>query len=1237
MTDDRITPPVAVQDRLWDNRNDPSYITAYDSMYGEGSANEYLDTRSNTPPSGVDTVIPEASASWLLENQNNAVSRKAFDNRYGVGASEQIIAASRPQTAEPEEPTRGYVKDLLIAPFAGVEDMINGIGALGDSIGDAVFGGTGRFVWGDGNGFRWVNHDEFLRLSELNGGAVTGTDFVPDAETVPGQIVQGITTFAVPYVGLAGKVGAGVQGANQIFRSFALGAAVDFTVWNPSDPNLSRTLNELGIPENVVTEMLATDPNDSEWLNRFRNATEGAIAGAVLETVMYGLRGFRAQSAGDTAAAASAHTAGRKTIERSIGEAKEAAEAAGRETAQTVRQVEQALEANQSNTAAVATKEVAVEAPSGGAVDPTVQRDSGFRLTEDQSRRVREVADILGRNQADGSIASKAFHTALPWRSPAAARGMEDVMAEMAAMRMVLSNQFDEIAGAGTQTWSQINAAASARLTERARLLNRDPQQLIAEYNSLPTNSNMAIEMYVREDLIIYMNRAIGDMYTQLHTGKISDAFTDIDHLKLTILHQQEVVANLMARQASMRTNIGRTFRAMNMVKAQDKRLAAMVKNAVQTGSDNMEATARLIASGKVNPLQAAETNLRSVLQRGMDKVNFYRTNALLSGPGTQEINFLSTLLNSILLPSQQILGGGIVGRSARHGWRTLFYQMASSWDAIKTARKVFVEDQAILDPVSGKFDNAFATETNKNWLDTIIALPSRGLLTMDEFFKQSAYRGRVMADAIDRARNLNLTGKQREDYIQTYLKESFGPNGEALRGDVLEQARKITFTEELERGSFARKFQGMMQGEGFGPAAARFVLPFFKTPVNILSQSFQNMPGLQFLSRRFREDLLSGDPARAAQARGKIITGTAITTFGLGLAGTGRLTGGGPRDPRVNAEWRRNNQPRSMLITLEDGTEFWWDYSRYEPLANVLSVFADLYEITTDQYNDADRTNAAAAVVLALAENTINKSFTKGIADFLEILSGRQQSERAFYNAIASFQPNLLNQINGDPAFREVRDLMDAFMARNSLYENVDPRRDILGAVVLRPNSKMDPAGVGGVVDAVAYGNGRQVDPVMEEISRLSIHDGSAFSMPTANVYVMDENNPIPQRRNLKDIEYGDGPQSLYDRWMELSGTIEIGGKTLHQALAHLMMTDRYQRDLIDGIGGGRGTRANEISRLINAYRDAARRQIPELVDVLKESDRISRSANLTELNEQRVNDNRSRFQSFFEVFGLN
>ncbi|MFS9669021.1 hypothetical protein, partial [Klebsiella pneumoniae] len=84
---------------------------------------------------------------------------------------------------------------------------------------------------------------------------------------------------------------------------------------------------------------------------------------------------------------------------------------------------------------------------------------------------------------------------------------------------------------------------------------------------------------------------------------------------------------------------------------------------------------------------------------------------------------------------------------------------------------------------------------------------------------------------------------------------------------------------------------------------------------------------------------------------------------------------------------------------------------------------------------------------MLAIAENTINKTFTKGLADLFGMMTGDPiKSEKAFYSMVGSFVPNILNQTNGDEAFREVRSVADTLLARTGLYEGVDPKRNVIG-----------------------------------------------------------------------------------------------------------------------------------------------------------------------------------------------
>jgi hypothetical protein len=502
-------------------------------------------------------------------------------------------------------------------------------------------------------------------------------------------------------------------------------------------------------------------------------------------------------------------------------------------------------------------------------------------------------------------------------------------------------------------------------------------------------------------------------------------------------------------------------------------------------------------------------------------------------------------------------------------------------------------------------------------------------LLAMDEFFKQATYRGRISADAAMEADNAGLKGAERAEFMRKYILDSFGKNGEAIRADALLQSQRSSFTESLEAGSIGQKFQSLGRGEGVGSAMFRFVVPFVRTPINILSQSFQNMPVLQFVSKRFRDDLFSGDPIRSAQARGKILTGFALGSLGYFLAGRGDFTGSGPTDPRIRAEWLKNNQPYSIKITRDDGSFYWFSYQRLEPLANVLSIFADANEIVRDPYNEREtsKQNAVAALMLAIAENTVNKTFTKGLADTFALMMGDPiKSERALYSIAGSFVPNILNQTNGDEAFREVRSTLDALQSRTGLYEGVDPKRNVLGEIIERPTPKYDPMGLSNI------GNYRENDMVLGELSRVSMMDRSAFSQFSSSIFMNGKNE------NLKDMPYQGGPQSIYDKVLEQTSTTTIDGLTLREKLAEVITSDDYKR-AIDGAQGlgSKGTKGQIISTVIKAYRDKAKYEIPEYMEILKQSEESKIETIKSQLIEQRPNISQQsleRFKRFNEVF---
>jgi hypothetical protein len=602
-----------------------------------------------------------------------------------------------------------------------------------------------------------------------------------------------------------------------------------------------------------------------------------------------------------------------------------------------------------------------------------------------------------------------------------------------------------------------------------------------------------------------------------------------------------------------------------------------------------------------------------------MERLNSYRINALLSGPGTQEVNIISNAVNGFVIPTEQFLGGMSTGdvKMMTHATRQIQGYMAGLMDSVKAAGQAGWWDDAILDPYSQKLEdqsimgqvleppsgNASLAKVDKG-----IKLPQRGLMTMDEFFKQSQYRGRVFADANAMANSKRLKGAEKTEFIQKYLKESYDEAGAATRADALLQARRATFTEPLEPGSFAES----IQQNALTHPGTRFVVPFIRTPINLTSQTYQHAPLVGTLSKRFRDDIAAGG-VRAAQARGRQILGTALVGIAGTMAAQGMITGAGPQDPRIRNVWLKNNQPYSFRIPQEDGSVSFVSYARLEPLSNVFSIAADAVEIAADEYNESDTTPMIQALFLSIMDNTINKTFTQGIYDFMSLFVGRPHEQKsAFQNMVASFVPNFLNQTNGDEALRETRDWVDAVLARTGLYNGIDPKRNVLGEPIIRTLPKYDPLGL-------TEDDNRVIDPVLKEITESAIHNQAVAGQPSKKI-------AGPNNIDLTDIESENNPnQTLYDEWLEKTGTTEINGKNLRETLTELIKTRDYLTAPQGNIGvNGRGTRGSLIRSSIEAFRTKARSEIPQLMDLI-----AAEKKGMGELLQKQSKRNRELFPS--------
>ena len=1141
-------------------------------------------------------IIPQSAIDMLKKDPSKA---GGFDQVFGKGRAETILAPPVVETIDPqvipEENNRSWATDVaVVAPANAVENVVNETMQF--------FGDTGASMGA------WleekfniptvldINYNDGLEFKLKKRSEVTGPDFlqstnidiIPETETKTGAFVEGTTQFIVGFLG-AGKFTKlkGLKG------SFVNGAIADAVVFDPDDANVANFVQDFGAKHDVdlspIMGILATDPEDPDYLNRLRNAGTGAIIGTVFEGI--GMM-YRARAK---------HKAGK--VEEAEVLTKEAEDFMG------------SLDDAMSQDAVEASKQVLDDtkigddlfARAGVTVDPQI-KDSFDPIGANSKRTFRmtpeEVAQVTSTTKLkQGASPSDTDVSNLGWLNRNMLDSHDEVLDQISAVSEVMANDFKKIKGGDVQRHLSVKQQAGKALKNMARMTGEDPDALVARFaNGFTDTNKMASELVARERYLLTLETELKEMAQAIADGG-SGAFKSVEELQLAFIQRREIGANILAHNASARTNIARAMNAMKISRKGDDKLRSLLQDptAFRGGAD-----VKALANAIIDPANSGKSVLKvaddafAKIKGFSDEVNSFRINALLSGTGTQEVNMVSNLINGVMIPFEQTVGGIVSGNGkvALHGARTLMHMISTGRESVKTALKAGWMDDAILDPTNQKLEGDFAGGSQgRGVFKKVTSLPSRGLMTMDELFKQAQYRGTIQADALANASSLKLKGAERKAYVQEYVRESFDESGAAIRGDALLQAQRSTFTEPLDG-----KLSKAMQAAAVQSNIVRFIVPFVKTPINILSNAYQHVPILGATSKRYQADIAAGG-TRRAQAYGKWVVGAGLITSAATFAADDRITGSGPKDPKVRQLWLQTNQPYSWKDYNEDGSVTFTPYSRLEPYNQIFSLVADMVEIMDDPYNqnpEAAVGPAMFALFMALAENSVNKTFTQGIADAFELFSNPEKRGDKIINAmIGSYVPNILNQANGDDLFRQSRTLTDTLMAKTHLYNGVDVKRNVLGEPVYRPISKGNPLNIyGGVKSVDGLNRGiRMDDPLLEEMTRLSVRADMGFQAPAVKLRG-------PDGIDLSKIKYTE-TQTLFDKWMEMTGEVKLGGKNLRTKLNEFINSPTYKSLPDPEIGVTQQTKAYAIKMIITAYRDKAKVSIPELVKVDTENKR--------------------------------
>lgn len=339
------------------------------------------------------------------------------------------------------------------------------------------------------------------------------------------------------------------------------------------------------------------------------------------------------------------------------------------------------------------------------------------------------------------------------------------------------------------------------------------------------------------------------------------------------------------------------------------------------------------------------------------------------------------------------------------------------------------------------------------DFIGTVTRIPGRFLGAADEFFKVIAYRSEVHAQAARHAAGEGLKG-------QAYLArvaELVNNPPEWLKLAAIDAAEYATFTNRP--GAFARSIMAARNAGGnpIGSVGMTLLLPYIRTPANILTYTFERSPLAPVMSSFWRDMAAGGAPAHLAVAR--MATGTALLATAFDMADAGLITGGGPANPaRRQALMATGWQPWSFKI----GNKY-YSYNRLDPIAMPFAVAAEVTEwarrneVSDEDLEPVDKTVAAALGAIAAA--VTDKTFFTGVANVVEAIqaAGRDQDNYvwATINRLAAgavpFE-SLGRQIKEftDPVQRERASLWEYIMGQTpGLSQDLPPRRDTWGRTI--------------------------------------------------------------------------------------------------------------------------------------------------------------------------------------------
>ena len=1039
------------------------------------------------------------------------------------------------------------------------------------------------------------------------------------------QTIRKIGQYLIPFGGSM-KVLKGGSALVQGVKASVSGALISAATTDPEDAHLSDMIKDLPfVPDLAVSmaEYLQSSPGDSRAESRFKTFAESLILDSTLSGAFFGIS-KAAKLSKDTYRSFKAGL--NPVAEESAEEAAKAGAkgaAAGGETG--------AVKAGAKGAAA---------GGETGAVKPKPEPRPKIIGPDGKPMPspVTKLREIIGPKPTDKVVAKM--------------RDANTTEAMMTALRENPgSDTIDNLinsARRGVQGDDQVKANAQTILQNREQV-----EKLIMREAGVPMNAEeiTATRMLWEREFLGLQNLRIKD---------VKNASPE----QLALFQEQfnrfiGVGAQVKGASAEMGRGLRTLQQAVEAAPDDAARLSMMNKYMdINGGPDSIKDAAEIlntILDMKPEDMieNAMKIQKRSLIMRTGDAMAQAWMEGIFWSPKTQAANLIGNVfstLDNIAVTSiqrgaarvgmaEEIAVNGEVASSLKGMWQG----MIEGFGAMKT----YMSEGELQSAVSkfGKIEQNITPEVfgvpETSWLGKTIqsigyssSLGLRATTAMDIMFRHTNFRMRTNQLLTREAVQLGLEGKAAQDYVKSKL----GNVPDNIIKNAQKYAEASIFAKPLDEVAFGGAIQS------FGDLAdkipmGRAIFPFMRFGGNLADYMMQRTPGISYISPEFRMAMKAGG-SRKQEALAKLGLGTSLIGLGAYMAGTGTMTGGGPKDYTTRKALNAGDKGwQPYTLRTDDGNSY--SISRLAPHGLILGMGADIAEMIGALGDDNKQ---AQYDIIGAAVGIFGTYFTPAIvADFGDFFGGLKESAEGqplsttaaksmgrYFTGMVPFSgmTKELSKLTNDgvkfdttPGPSDEKTHMESlwkvweatkneWLANNPLpgfSPGLPPQLNIFGETVHYP------PGVGPDLISPIFANAPEGNKAREEMERLGMSGPFARQKPQPGGDILRLSMPdrFLSKTGKKAYQIKLSPEQ-YHRYTQLSAGIDLGVERTLQGEIEYQVANKWpagQESFGRDIKTGDVTDAAKIvliKTIVSQYRKAAGakmyQEFPELANKLNE-----------------------------------